>query len=40
MKRLNVLQKRIVKNKSKEFRVEKVIKRKSNKLYVKYKTLR
>ena len=33
----NVLQKRIAKNKSKEFRVEEVIKRKGDKLYVKWK---
>ena len=36
-KNWNILWKRIAKNKSKEFRIEKIIKEKGNKLYVKWK---
>ena len=33
----NILQKRITKNNQKEFRIEKVIKRRDDKLYIKWK---
>ena len=35
----NILQKRITKNNQKEFRIEKVIKRRDDKLYIKWKVL-
>ena len=35
----NILQKRITKNNQKEFRIEKVIKRRDDKLYIKWKGL-